>query len=225
MTVATMPRARSRAHELHGGFAARVSLDDSPEALREVRLAVARAKEGDREAIRFLYVKYANNVYGYVRSILHDDHEAEDVTQQVFAKLMTALVRYEERGIPFFGWLLRLARNAAIDHLRRQRCLAHEPAPNALASHLDGGPVDEVERDRARCLEAALADLPEEQRNVVLLRHVVGLTPTEIATRMGRSEASIHGLHHRGRRSLQQALIRLDAAPSTAGGRAPAPQC
>jgi len=224
MTVATMPRARSRAHELHGGFAARVSLDDSPEALREVRLAVARAKEGDREAIRFLYVKYANNVYGYVRSILHDDHEAEDVTQQVFAKLMTALVRYEERGIPFFGWLLRLARNAAIDHLRNQRHLASEPAVT-VSGRLGRTTLEEDEGDRARCLEAALADLPEEQRNVVLLRHVVGLTPTEIATRMGRSEASIHGLHHRGRRSLQQALIRLDAAPSTAGGRAPAPQC
>ena len=52
-------------------------------------MAVARAKEGEDDAIRFLYVSYSNNVYGYVRSIVHDDHEAEDVTQHVFAKLMT----------------------------------------------------------------------------------------------------------------------------------------
>src|ERR1700757_2293914 len=125
MSTAAIPRAWERPAAERVGFRPSTGLDDSAAAMREVRLAVARAKEGDREAIRFLYVKYANNVYGYVRSILHDDHEAEDVTQQVFAKLMVALTRYEERGIPFFGWLLRLARNAAIDHLRRQRCLAH----------------------------------------------------------------------------------------------------
>ena len=224
MNTAAIPRGWETPGAERVGFRPCTGLDDSPAAMRDVRLAVARAKEGDREAIRFLYVKYANNVYGYVRSILHDDHEAEDVTQQVFAKLMTALVRYEERGIPFFGWLLRLARNAAIDHLRNQRHLASEPAVT-VSGRLGRTTLEEDEGDRARCLEAALADLPEEQRTVVLLRHVVGLTPTEIATRMGRSEASIHGLHHRGRRSLQQALIRLDAAPSTAGGRAPAPQC
>src|ERR1700758_2574608 len=159
--VATTAYARAGALEPGSrGFTARKTLDDSPEALREVRLAVARAKEGDREAIRFLYVKYANNVYGYVRSILHDDHEAEDVTQQVFAKLMVALSRDEERGIPFFGWLLRLARNAAIDHLRNQRHLASEPAVTVSGRHGRGAP-DEEESERARCLEVALGDLPE----------------------------------------------------------------
>ncbi len=56
--------------------------------------------------------------FGYVRSIVRDDHEAEDVTQHVFTKLMTTLVKYDDRGLPFFAWLLRLARNVAIDHLR-----------------------------------------------------------------------------------------------------------
>jgi RNA polymerase sigma-70 factor (ECF subfamily) len=58
--------------------------------------------------------------------------------------------------------------------------------------------------------------LPYEQREVILMRHLVGLTPPEIATRMGRSESSIHGLHHRGRRALQQELRRLESAPATA---------
>ena len=79
---------------------------------------MARAKEGDQEAVRFLYVVYVHNVYGYVRSIVRDDHEAEDVTQHVFAKLITAIVKYDDRGVPFFAWLLRLARNVAIDQLR-----------------------------------------------------------------------------------------------------------
>src|SRR6201997_1588537 len=84
-------------------------------------LAVARAKEGDQDAIRFLYITYSHNIYGYVRSIMRDDHEAEDVTQHVFAKLMTSLGKYDDRGVPFFAWLLRLARNVAIDHLRSNR--------------------------------------------------------------------------------------------------------
>jgi RNA polymerase sigma-70 factor (ECF subfamily) len=59
--------------------------------------------------------------------------------------------------------------------------------------------------------------LPEDQREVVFLRHVVGLTPGEIADRLGRSESSIHGLHHRGRRALQVQLTRVDSAPFTQG--------
>src|SRR3954452_8981268 len=80
-----------------GRFRRRAKLVDSDEQRRLVRRAVARAKEGDSEAIRFLYIRYADNVYGYVRSIVRDEHEAEDVTQQVFAKLLTVIVKYEER--------------------------------------------------------------------------------------------------------------------------------
>jgi RNA polymerase sigma-70 factor (ECF subfamily) len=59
------------------GFYGRTTLDESPEMTRKVRLAVARSKEGDREALRFLYTTYAHNVYGYVHSIVHDDHDGD----------------------------------------------------------------------------------------------------------------------------------------------------
>ena len=94
--------------EPHAGFRCRTTIDDSPEALRQTRLAVARAKEGDEEAFRFLYLRFSHNIYGYVRSIVRDDHDAEDVTQHVFAKLMTSLVKYDDRGIHssrgYCGW-------------------------------------------------------------------------------------------------------------------------
>ena len=193
------------------GFRTTAAIDESPVRLRETRLAVARAKEGDRDALQFLYVRYSNNIYGYVRSIVRDDHEAEDVTQHVFAKLMTTLVKYDDRGVPFFAWLLRLARNVAIDHLRANRLTPTETVidPDTGA----GSDVDQVESVRV-----ALATLPDEQRKVVFLRHVVGLTPGEIADQMGRSESSIHGLHHRGRRALQRELQRLESTPSTSAG-------
>jgi len=193
----------------HAGFRSRRTLDESPEATREVRLAIARAKEGDRDALRLLYIRYSDNVYGYVRSIVRDDKEAEDLTQQVFMKLITVIVKYSDYGVPFSGWLLRLARNVALDHLRRRR-----PTPTEDVIGVDTH-ADEGSRERAADLHAALATLPEEQRSVMIMRHVVGLTPPEIAEQLGRSESSIHGLHHRGRRALRQELSRLGSAPST----------
>jgi RNA polymerase sigma-70 factor (ECF subfamily) len=192
------------------GFRSRRTLDESPETVREVRLAIARAKEGDRDAVRVLYLRYSDNVYGYVRSIVRDDREAEDLTQHVFMKLVTVIVKYNDRGVPFSGWLLRLARNVALDHLRRRRPTLTDEVLSA-DTHADEGA-----RDRARDLHAALAALPEEQRDVMIMRHVIGLSPPEIAERMGRSESSIHGLHHRGRRAVQHELRQLGWAPSTA---------
>lgn len=192
------------------GFRCRRTLEESQESTREVGLAIARAKEGDRDALRLLYVRYSGNVYGYVRSIVRDDREAEDLTQQVFMKLITVIGKYQDQGVPFSGWLLRLARNVALDHLRRRR-----PTPIEEVLEAERGQAGDEAHDRARDLHAALATLPEEQRSVMIMRHVVGLTPPEIAQRMGRTESSIHGLQHRGRRALQQELSRLGSAPST----------
>ena len=154
-----------------------------------------------------------------MRSIVRDDHEAEDVTQHVFAKLMTTIVKYDDRGVPFFAWLLRMARNVAIDHLRANRLT---PTENVIDPDTSSG----NDLDRAETVRDALATLPDEQRQVVILRHVVGLTPGEIADRMGRTEGSIHGLHHRGRRALQRELQRLDSTPFTraALGSSPPPE-
>src|SRR5580700_4493971 len=167
-----------------------------------VAQAVRRAQQGDRDALAFLYARYADNVYGYVRSIVHDQHEAEDVTQQVFAKLIRVIGKYEEREVPFFAWVLRVARNLAVDHLRRQRVIPVEEV-RTTTEH-GGDPV----RDHSlgEDLREALSELPKDQREVVLLRHVAGFSPPEIATLTGRSEGSIHGLHHRGRRALAASL-------------------
>jgi len=175
-----------------------------------VRRAVARAKQGDTGALHFLYVRFADDVFAYVRAIVRDPHEAEDVTQNVFAKLMTAVLRYEEREVPFTAWILRVARNVALDHLRARRQI-----PVAEVRTTDVG-HDQTGYERSQSLREALRRLPMEQREVLVLRHIAGLTPGEIAERLGRSEGSVHGLHHRGRGALQAALRELDAAPITA---------
>lgn len=188
---------------------AKSTVETSPEFERQVARAVRRAKDGDRDAVRFLYVHYADNVYGYVRSIVRDHHDAEDVTQQVFAKLITAITRYEQRGVPFVAWLLRMSHNVAVDALRARRST---PAAEIFGSQ-DAG---EDGSERARSLHAALAALPDDQRQVVVLRHVLGLSPVEIAEHLGRSSSSVYGLHHRGRRTMCAELQRLDSSPLTA---------
>jgi RNA polymerase sigma-70 factor (ECF subfamily) len=202
-----------------GRFQRKTTLDDRGDRA-VVDLAVRRAKEGDAEALRFLYVRYADNVYGYVSSIVRDEHEAEDITQHVFTKLLTVLPRYEQRDVPFAAWILRVARNVAVDHLRTRRPTPTEE-PRTATTH-----ADQHASEYGRSLREALGDLPDDQRTVVVMRHLVGLSPAEIAQRMGRSESSVHGLHHRARGTLRRSLSELGCAPATvrrgSAGRAPA---
>ena len=192
--------ALAGAQETVVGFRTRAALNDAPELRQKTALAVARAKEGDGEALRFLYVTYSHNIYGYVRSIVRDDHEAEDVTQHVFAKLMTSIVKYDDRGVPFFAWLLRLARNVAIDHLRANRLTPTEEV-------IDPASTSAFDLDRAETVRAALAAIPDDQREVVVLRHVVGL----------RRRRSLTGWAGRSRRSTG-CITAADAPSKTSSG-------
>jgi RNA polymerase sigma-70 factor (ECF subfamily) len=178
-----------------------------PERRDRERVArmVAAAQDGDRDAWCWLYRRFRPSVLAAVRRIVRDPHEAEDVVQQAFAKLPRAVARYSPRaGVPFAAWLLQLARNQAIDHLRRRR----ETLPDDA---LDEAPY---EPPVSSTLKIAIDALPRDQRDVIVLRHLVGLSPGEIAAHLGRSESSVHGLHHRGRVTLRAELCRLGGAPS-----------
>lgn len=195
--------------ESHGPRA--VAGDRVPERTRDLtRRAVARAKQGDSDALHYLYAGYAGEVYRFVVGIVRDPHDAEDVTQNVFAKLMDVIHKYEERDVPFAAWIMRVSRNEALDFLRAKRQIPVEEV------RVDDRGDERTDQERRQRLRHALDSLPEEQRKVLILRHIAGLSPREIAERMGRSEGSIHALHHRGRGALKAALSGLGIAPSTA---------
>jgi RNA polymerase sigma-70 factor, ECF subfamily len=175
-----------------------------------VRQAVELAQAGDTDGLHFLYVRFAPDVQRYVASFVKDDHEAEDITQNIFAKLLTAIKKYEQREVPFVAWIMRVARNAALDHMRARRAI-----PTEEVRLTDTGQA-QTRLDRGQDLRHALEELPEDQREVLILRHIAGLTPVEIADTLKKSESSVHGLHHRGRRSLQAKLTELGAAPVVA---------
>lgn len=177
---------------------------------RLIQEAVRRAKRGDNEGLHFLYVRFAPEVQSYVNSIVHDHHEAEDITQIVFAKLMDRIGKYEQREAPFAAWIMRVARNAALDSMRAKRAIPTEEVRIADTGR------EQTSIDRGRDLRLALEQLPEDQREVLVLRHIVGFSPIEIAETLGKTESSVHGLHHRGRRTLKASLVALGADPMVA---------
>jgi RNA polymerase sigma-70 factor (ECF subfamily) len=193
-----------------GGVVQRASRDAEEGASNLERRAIAAAKSGDWDALSYLYSRYADDVRSFVQSIVRDRHEAEDITHDVFVKLLRAIQKYEEREVPFAAWIMRVARNAALDHLRSRRQI---PVDEVWISD-DGHEQTSFEYTNA--LRAALAELPESQRQVLVLRHIGGLSPNEIAERLGKTEASIQGLHHRGRAVLKVSLREQGVAPMTA---------
>ncbi len=184
-----------------------------PEATRDrdlERRAIRAAKAGDWDALDYLYARHADDVLNFVQSIVRNRHDAEDVTQDVFAKLMRAIQRYEERQVPFAAWIMRVARNAALDHVRSRRQIPVEEV--RISENGD----EQTSFETLYAFKRALAALPESQRQVLVLRHIGGLSPGEIAERLGKTEASVQGLHHRGRAALTLSLRALGVSPVTA---------
>jgi RNA polymerase sigma-70 factor, ECF subfamily len=185
-----------------------------PRGEAEARRATAeltRVAHGDREALAGIYRRYAPGIYGYIRSIVLDPHEAEDLTQQVFIKLMT-MRRPTFAGHDFAPWLLRVARNTAIDSLRRRRRTQlrdpHRWMPGGVAP----------DQEARRSLEDALSELSRGQRDVLLLTDVIGLTPRETARCLGKSNGAVNMLHHRARRIVRDRLAGSGSGPCTLHG-------
>ena len=178
-----------------------------------MRDIVVAAGLGDRDAMRELYVRHARGVHAYVARIVGDGHDAEDVTQQVFAKLLTELDHYRPGNAPFASWVRRVAHNTAIDHMRRRRAVPCEDVEP------QGGSAEDASNERGSSLREALATLPGDQRDVLLLRHLVGLSPEEVAAHLGRSVRSVHGLSYRGRAAAQAALQEMGFRPATRATR------
>src|SRR3954452_19646746 len=140
------------------GFCRRGGDDRSENGERLARRAAARARAEDEEALRFLYLRYSHSVFSHVRSMLGDEHAAEDVTQTVFSRLAIRLQRYKGGEAPLGTWITRVAHNAAIDHMRAQRLVPREEVYEPPAS------CEDVSPERLDALREALRSLPEDQR-------------------------------------------------------------
>lgn len=174
---------------------------------------VAAAQRGDMQALGALYDQHQDAIFRYLWARLGERPLAEDLTGEVFTRMLTALPNYRPEA-PFRAWLYRIARNLLFDHYRRQP-RAPLPLHSAEAhSAPDADPVTLAEATlTVERLHRALAALEENQRDVVTLRFLSGFSLQETAAALNKTEAAIKALQHRGLAALRLALSAEQVTP------------
>ena len=176
-------------------------LDD--EALERL---VLEAKGGDAWAFGRIFDAFHEPIYRFIASRVQRPSDAEDLTQLVFVKALEALPRYELRGIPFGGWLFRLARNTIIDHARTRHEHAELDTATDRATEMAGPDEVALLRQDLDAVARALRDLTDEQRETIELRFFAGLSARETAEVMGKQEGTVRGLQFRAIAALRRSL-------------------
>jgi len=166
---------------------------------------VDRASGGDREAFGELYDRYVRPVYRHMYCMVNDRQLAEDLTAQTFLQALQAIGRYEERGIPLRAWLLRIARNLAMNHWRVQR--NHNSSRNHGSERASLSPEQFCEAKlREEEVWRAVRSLGGDQRQVIILRFVDGLSYPEVAQVLGKSIGAVRVIQYRALSALRRAL-------------------
>ena len=173
----------------------------------EVRALVERAKQGDREAFEELYLLHFDRIYGYLQMSVGNKHDAEDLTNQTFVKMIESIDRFEWRKVPLSAWLFRIAHNLAIDHFRaRRRWQPEEEPPEPPGSQERSAEEQAFHAIGQQSMLEMIEGLSEEQRQVLTLKFVFDFSNTEVGTILGKSEGAIKSLQHRALGSLQRRL-------------------
>ena len=179
---------------------------------------VVRIAAGDHTAARALLGRHLPRILNLSRRMLGNQAEAEDVAQEVFLRVWTHAARWKPGAAKFETWLHRVAINLCYDHLRKKRpthldAIAEpvDPAPGPAASLFQS--------QVSAAVEAALDELPERQREAIVLCHHQGLTNIDAAKIMGVSVEALESLLARGRRALKERLkdLRADVLDTTGG--------
>jgi RNA polymerase sigma-70 factor (ECF subfamily) len=168
---------------------------------------LARAKAGESAAISVLYDTYQADVYRFLYYRVGEKRTAEDLTAEVFIKMIKALPNYRlQDNRPFRAWLMTITRNTAIDHHRRHKKEEHVALEESLTEAAES-PETQVERSLTGShLEKALLTLTLDQREAVILR-ILGEVPiAEVAQILNKSETAVKALQRRGLQSLRRTL-------------------
>lgn len=216
-------RARADADKIQ--FIERIApTGEQAEDVDTARLVIA-IQAGDRAGFSELYLRYFDRVYGYLRLVLRDRYEAEDLTQQVFVNALEALPRYERRSVPFRAWLFTIVWRMARDHLKRSaRVDLSEPAE--LARRLerpDQPPPEEsvlrwiTDRDLVMFVER----LPVSQQRILAMRYMLDLSTLEIAGILGVSADVVRQQQARALRVLRARLSVIGRTPRRVERRVP----
>jgi RNA polymerase sigma-70 factor, ECF subfamily len=177
---------------------------DSTAAIRRL---VERAQAGDRRALEELYLLHFDRIYSYLHMSVGNRHDAEDLTNQTFVKMLESIGRFEWRKVPISAWLFRIAHNLAMDHFRASRRVQPEeelPEPEFAAEH--SAEEEAFQAIGRRSMLAMIENLSHDQQQVLTLKFVFNFGNSEVATILGKTEGAIKSLQHRALATLHRHL-------------------
>ena len=177
-----------------------------PDALEQV---IRRAQDGDTSAFGHLYEHFYDKIFRYVMFKTGDRIDAEDITTDVFLRMLESIGSFKFQGYPFSSWLFRIAHNLIVDHFRRKARRQTAPLQEAMAvAGGSSGEMDhkiDIDLSVAKVYEA-MDDLTDLQREVMSLRFAAGLSVKETAEAVGRKENAVKALQHAAVKKLRATL-------------------
>jgi RNA polymerase sigma-70 factor (ECF subfamily) len=180
---------------------------DDADSTVAIRRLVERAQTGDRRALEELYLLHFDRIYSYLHMSVGNRHDAEDLTNQTFVKMLESIGRFEWRKVPISAWLFRIAHNLAMDHFRASRRLQPEgelPEPEHAAEH--SAEEEAFQAIGRRSMLAMIENLSHDQQQVLTLKFVFNFGNSEVATILGKTEGAIKSLQHRALATLHRRL-------------------
>lgn len=183
---------------------------DAVERVPAVRIKrlVALAQTGDRDAFEELYRLHFDRIYGYLRLSVGNRHDAEDLTNQTFIRMLESIDRFVWRSVPFSAWLFRIAHNLLIDHFRVAKRTTPEEEleyPEIAEASAEDEAMSTFGRESMLKLIGGLSD---DQQQVLTLKFGLDFSNGEIATILGKSEGAVKALQHRAICTLEQRVER-----------------
>jgi len=169
---------------------------------------IERARAGDQQALAAVYDWYLPRVYRYVLSRLGNVAEAEDLTEDIFLRMLGAIADYKRTGVPFSAWLFRIARNHLVSYYRKNgNRKDHGTLQETMAdSRPDPASIVETQLMLGEVAQA-VQRLPDAQRDVIALRFAVGLSIAETAQVLGKRQGNVKALQHKAVTRLQKILV------------------
>ena len=173
------------------------------------RFWVEKARTGDPEAVGWIYERYFDRIYRYVHLKVGEATEAEDITEQVFLKMIEAVGKFHWQGSSFASWLFRIAHNLIIDNARqhsRRPQVPLDPVGEFLPSEGNDPHTLAEQSDIGAHLKECISELTELQARVITLKFAGGLSNAEVAEIMDRTEGAIKALQYSALQNLNKLM-------------------
>jgi RNA polymerase sigma-70 factor (ECF subfamily) len=182
--------------------------------LQREKTLIQAAKRGDADALGELYDAYVDRIYRYLFIRLNDRQLAEDLTADVFLRFVEGIQTYQDRDVPLFAWLYKIAHARLIDFYRRSQRIgmAAPLSETEISSDLDLD-SDLIKIDREQKLSIAINRLKYDQRQVLLLRFIEGYNIEQTASALGKTIGAVKVIQHRALQALNRLLSNQDIDP------------